>query len=215
MDIEAINSINFWNIIHTNYDRETIVVDNWLDEFSNIIDNCNGPILDLGCGSGNNTLYLINKGKTVYAVDQSENAIKNIKKNFPEVIESRILNMLDGIDYPENKFSIVIADLSLHYFSIKNTRRILYDINRILTSEGHLLIRLNSINDVNHGAGSGEEIEHHLFRTNDGMLKRFFDKDDIQTIFSDFDIFFCEEQKMMRYKREKIVYCVGLINKKN
>ena len=214
MNIEAINSLNFWNNIHANYDRDTIKVDNWLDVFSDIIDNCNSPVLDLGCGSGNNSLYLINKGKKVYAADQSENAIMNIKKNFPEVVEAKVLNMLDGIDYPDDTFGIIVADLSLHYFTMEENRRILKDIKKILKPNGHLLIRVNSINDVNHGAGSGEEIEHHLYRTDDGMFKRFFDEEDIKTIFSDFNIFFCEEQKMMRYKREKIVYCVALLNEK-
>lgn len=210
MNIEAINSVNFWNNIHTNYDRDTIIVDNWLDEFSSIIDSATSPILDLGCGGGNDTLYLIKKNKKVYAVDQSENAIKNIIKNFPEIIEARTMNMLDGIDYPDNMFSIVIADLSLHYFTMEDTRKILQDIKRILKPDGHLLIRVNTINDVNHGAGAGEEIEHHVYRTDDGMIKRFFDEKDIKTIFSDFSIIFCEEQKMMRYKSEKIVYCVAL-----
>lgn len=210
MNIEAINSINFWNNIHRNYDRDTIMVDNWLDVFSDIIDNCNSSILDLGCGSGNNSLYLINRGKKVYAADQSENAISNIRKNFPEIAEASILNMLDGIDYPEHLFGIVVADLSLHYFTTDENRRILQDIKKILKPDGHILIRVNSIHDVNHGAGSGEEIEHHFYRTDDGMFKRFFDEEDIKTIFSDFNIFFCEEQQMMRYKREKIVYCIGL-----
>ncbi|MCQ2473673.1 MAG: class I SAM-dependent methyltransferase [Saccharofermentans sp.] len=212
MNIEAINSVNFWNDIHRDYDRDTIKVDGWLDVFSDIIDNCDSPILDLGCGSGNDTLYLINKGKKVYAADQSENAIKNIEKNFPEIVGTRILNMLDGIDYPDDTVGIVVADLSLHYFTMEETKRILQDIKRILKSDGYLLIRVNSINDVNHGAGAGEEIEHHLYRTNDGMFKRFFDEEDIKTIFSDFNIYFCEEQRMLRYKNEKIVYCVGMRN---
>lgn len=210
MNIEAINSVNFWNDIHRDYDRDTIKVDNWLDVFSDIIDSCDSPILDLGCGSGNDTLYLIGKGKKVYAADQSENAIKNIEKNFPEIVGTRILNMLDGIDYPDNTFGIVVADLSLHYFTMEETKRILQDIKRILKSDGYLLIRVNSINDINHGAGAGEEIEHHLYRTDDGMFKRFFDEEDIKTIFSDFNIFLCEEQKMLRYKNEKVVYCVGM-----
>lgn len=212
MNIEAVNSVNFWNNIHTNYDRETIKVDNWLDEFSSIIDSAAAPILDLGCGSGNDTLYLIKKNKNVFAVDQSENAIINIKRNFPEVIETRTMNMLDGIDYPDNMFSIVIADLSLHYFSDEDTKSVLSEIKRILRSEGYLLIRVNTINDVNHGAGEGEEIEHHFYRTKDGMFKRFFDEEDIRRVFSEFNIFFCEEQKMMRYSSEKTVYCVGMKN---
>lgn len=212
MNIEAINSVNFWNNIHTNYDRDTIIVDNWLDEFSSIIDSATSPILDLGCGGGNDTLYLIKKNKKVYAVDQSENAIKNIIKNFPEIVEARTMNMLDGIDYPDNMFSIVIADLSLHYFSDEETKRILLEIKRILTAEGYLLIRVNTMNDVNHGAGEGKEIEHHFYRTEDGMYKRFFDEEDIRRIFSEFKIFFCEEQKMLRYRSEKIVYSIGMKN---
>lgn len=210
MNIEAINSLNHWNEIHANYDRESIKVDAWLDAFENIINECDSPILDLGCGSGNDTLYLINKGKKVYDADQSENAIKNIIKNFPEIIEARVLNMLDGINYADNMFGIVIADLSLHYFTMEDTKNILRDIRRILKPDGFLLIRVNSINDTNYGASSGEKIEHHLYKTIDGTFKRFFDEEDIKTIFSDFQIFFCEEQKMMRYKKEKFVYTVGL-----
>lgn len=92
-------------------------------------------------------------------------------------------------------FSIVIADLSLHYFSDEKTKEILQDIKRILILEGYLLIRINTITDINHGAGKGTEIEHHFYKTEDGMFKRFFDEEDIKTIFSDFDVFFCEEQK--------------------
>lgn len=57
---------------------EVIKVDNWLDAFSRIIDDYDSPILDFGCGSGNNSLYLINMGKKVYVADQSENTILNI-----------------------------------------------------------------------------------------------------------------------------------------
>lgn len=46
---------------------------------------------------------------------------------------------------------------------------ILNEIRRILVPGGHLLARVNSINDVNHGAGQGTEVEHHLYRTEDGI----------------------------------------------
>lgn len=212
---EATNSLNYWNQMHTHYDRDNIVVDDWLDQYAALIDACDTPILDLGCGSGNDTLYLLRKGKQVYAVDQSENAIRNITKNFPEVAEAKVMNMLDGIDYPDNTFDIVIADLSLHYFDASTTHRILSDIRRILRPGGHLLVRVNSIKDVNHGAGSGEEVEYHLYRTDNGMFKRFFDEADIREIFSDFQIIFLEEQKMLRYKLVKMVYNAGFENSDN
>ena len=42
-----------------------------------------------------------------------------------------------------------------------------WDIKRILTNNGHLIFRVNSINDVNHGAGEGNEVEPHLYETSD------------------------------------------------
>lgn len=208
--VEAKNSEHYWNKIHTNYDRNNIKVDDWLDRFDSIIANCKSPVLDLGCGSGNDTLYFIEKGKKVIACDQSMNAINNIQKNFPEVVEARCFNMLDGFAFADDSFGIVCADLCLHYFTETDTHMILNEIRRILIPGGHLFVRVNSVKDVNHGAGQGLEVEHHLYRTEDGMLKRFFDEEDVRRLFADFEILFCEEQKMFRYSAEKIVFCVCL-----
>lgn len=125
------NSLKYWDNIHIQYERNEIKLDDWLDKFETIIDNCSTPVLDLGCGSGNDTLYLINKNKQV-----------------------------------------------------------------------------NSINDVNHGAGQGNEIEHHLYETSDKRLKRFFDEKDIRFFFKDFDIEYLNEEIMTRYKLEKRLYRV-------
>lgn len=207
MDDRAIdNSVKYWDDIHKSYNRDDIVIDDWLDKFSSIIDDCKTPILDLGCGSGNDTLYLINKGKKVISCDQSINAINNIKKNFPEVYDAKCFNMLDGLPFPDEHFSVIIADLCLHYFTKKDTINILNEIKRVLVNNGHLLFRLNSINDVNHGAGQGLEIEHHLYETEDKRLKRFFDEDDIRYYFKDFNEEYLNEEIMTRYKLEKRLY---------
>ena len=47
------NSLDFWNEIHKEYARETIKIDDWLERFDSIIENIQKPILDLGCGGGN------------------------------------------------------------------------------------------------------------------------------------------------------------------
>ena len=206
ISIEKDNSLLYWNNLHKKYNREDIKIDNWLDSFSNIIDNCSTPILDLGCGSGNDTLYLINKGKKVISCDQSINAIENIKKNFIEVYDTKCFNMLDGMPFDNNSFDIIIADLCLHYFREKDTFRILNEIKKILNKKGYLIFRVNSINDVNHGAGLGKEIEHHLYQTNDKRLKRFFDEKDIRYFFKEFDIEYLNEEIMTRYKLEKKLY---------
>ena len=52
-------SLEYWDNVHKDYDRATIKVDDWLEKFDDIIMGTQKPILDLGCGGGNDTLYLI------------------------------------------------------------------------------------------------------------------------------------------------------------
>ena len=208
---EINNSLQYWDNLHKEYNRDEIKMDDWLVDFDSIILSCKTPILDLGCGSGNDTMYLINKGKQVISCDQSRNAIDNIKKNFPEVYDTKCFNMLDGMPFKDNSFELIIADLCLHYFKEKDTTKILNEIKRILYSGGHLIFRLNSMNDVNHGAGKGNEIERHLYETDDKRLKRFFTEEDIKYFFKDFNIEYLNEEVMTRYKLEKKLYkgCVS------
>lgn len=213
MDEEKVKSLEYWDKHHLSYERNTIIVDEWLERFEDIIKGCSTAVLDLGCGGGNDTLFFVNKGKEVIPCDQSPNAIRNIRINFPEVKEARCFNFLDGFDFKDESFDIVCADLCLHYFRMDDTKKILNELNRILTKGGHLFVRVNSLKDVYHGAGQGVEVEKHVYKMDDGTIKRFFDEEDIKSIFSGFEITFCEEQKMYRYKDEKIVYTVCLLKK--
>lgn len=212
--IENEQSLLYWDRIHTHYVRENISIDDWLDDFSEIIQSSELPILDLGCGGGNDTLYLINKGKKVISCDQSSNAINNIIKNFPEVYATHCFNMLEGMPFDDNSFEIIIADLCLHYFREKDTFKIIYEIKRILRPNGYLIFRVNSVNDINHGAGKGIEIEPHLYRTSDNRLKRFFDEKDLFFFFRNFNITFLNEETMTRYKLDKMLFRVCAQNQK-
>ena len=109
-----------------------------MDKFETIIDSCSTPILDLGCGSGNDTLYLINKNKQVISCDQSSNAINNIKKNFPEVYDTKCFNMLDGMPFDNNSFELIIADLCLHYFKEKDTFELFEHAVEEVKAKGYL-----------------------------------------------------------------------------
>ena len=206
-------NLEYWNGLHKNYERNEIVSDDWLRVFNPIIDEARGPAIDLGCGSGNDTLYLLNRKKRVIPCDGSVNAIANIRKNFPEINEAICFDMLDKFPIVNNSTDLVIADLCLHYFRKDETIAILKEIRRILVNRGHMFLRVNSINDVNHGACFGEEIEPHLYRTDDGRLKRFFDYKDIYDYFNMFDIKYVREETMHRYKLEKKNFVVGVRNR--
>ena len=195
-----------WDKQHEHYERKNITYDNWLDSFEDIINNCQTPILDLGCGSGNDTLYLIERGKKVIACDYSKNAINNIKNNFPEIMETKCFDLTKGLPFSDNYSDVIICDLSIHYFTEEITFKVLADIKRVLRDGGHLFLRVNSTKDVNHGAGEGNEIEHHLYKTEDGRYKRFFDEDDINKFFYDWEKVYIHEEVMNRYLKEKVLW---------
>lgn len=171
-------SIEYWEKFYGTISTDEIKYDDWLEKFQNEINNCKTPIIDLGCGLGNNTKYLIEKGKEVIPCDFSAIAIQNIKKNFPMIKTTKVFDMTKGLPFEDNYTELIIADLSIHYFLEKTTFYVLEEIKRVLKPNGTLLFRVNSINDTNYGAGSGKEIEHHLYEVSiqNGSLKRFLIK---------------------------------------
>ena len=207
MNENAIEKANErWNKVHNHYERNQIKYDDWLDSFSEIINNCETPIIDLGCGSGNDTLYLLEKGKDVIPCDYSNKAIENIKKNFPEIDRVECFDMTKGLPFEDNYTDIIICDLSLHYFTESVTFEILKELKRVLKTNGVLIFRVNSVRDFNHGAGQGKEIETHLYETEDGRYKRFFDKEDFEKFFSGWNQIYLNEETMGRYDLEKVLW---------
>lgn len=204
---EALEKANErWNAIHSNYERAKIKYDDWLELFQRAIDNCKTPIIDLGCGSGNDTLYLVERGKKVIPCDYSRNAVQNIQKNFPEVSRTECFDMTKGLPFEDNFTDIIISDLSLHYFTEQKTFEVLNEIKRVLKPDGILLFRVNFVKDVNHGAGEGKEIEPHLYETSDGSYKRFFDAQDLERFFTDWEKLYIHEETMGIYNLEKVLW---------
>lgn len=138
--------------------------------------------------------------------NKQQNAIENIKKNFPELPNAKCFDMTKGLPFENNYTDIIICDLSLHYFTKQVTFQILNEIKRVLKSNGLLFFRVNSTKDVNHGAGKGKEIEPHLYETDDGRYKRFFDEQDIKKFFFNWETLYLHEEIMGRYDLEKVLW---------
>lgn len=66
-----------------------------------------GIALDLGCGSGRDTLYLLSQGWRVYAIDAELEALSRVEQNVPETERNRVTPMLMQFEKP----SLPPADL--------------------------------------------------------------------------------------------------------
>ena len=133
------------------------VYDLWLDEYKNILqENKDNEILDLGCGIGADTLYLLERGYNVLSCDFSVEALKSIENNIPNS-KTLYLDMMKKFPIADKKYSLIIADLSLHYFNNETTIHIMKEIKIIFKDGGVLLARVASVNDFNFGAGQGEK----------------------------------------------------------
>ncbi|NFG59913.1 class I SAM-dependent methyltransferase [Clostridium botulinum] len=193
----------YWDKVYKNIKDKDIIFDLWLEKFQDILEkHKNDVILDLGCGSGADSLYLVERGyRNIIACDNSEKALEIVKRNITNI---KVLNVDVSYNIPFENESIgmIIADLSLHYFNEETTKNILKEIKRILKDDGVFICRVNSLNDFNYGASEGKEIEKHFYLTNVGY-KRFFNEDDINHFFSDWKVKYCKEDKMCRYGAEK------------
>lgn len=193
------------------------VYDLWLDEYKNILDeNKDNEILDLGCGIGADTLYLLERGYNVLSCDFSVEALKSIENNIPNS-KTFYLDMMKKFPIDDKKYSLIIADLSLHYFNNETTIHIMKEIKRILKDGGVLLARVASVNDFNFGAGQGEKQENNCYFEG-AYTKRFFDLEDVNKYFSIIGDVEAKESQMTRdeeeYSKSKVLYTIKVEKRK-
>lgn len=199
----------FWNDLFRSKENKKPQYDLWLDKYKDILSKSKDiPIIDLGCGFGNDTLYLKERGYDVISCDFSEEALKALG-NFMDNLNVKCFDLQDGLPFENDSARVIISDLSLHYFSWNDTKKILNEIKRVLMKDGMLLCRVNSSNDINYGAGQGIEIEENFYDIN-GKLKRFFNEVQLRKIFEDWDVQYIKESEIHRYKSHKIAWEISI-----
>jgi SAM-dependent methyltransferase len=199
----------YWDELYRLRNMKKPIYDLWLDKYENILLSSQAiPIIDLGCGFGNDTLYLYQKGYKVISCDFSSEALRKVAF-FIEKPVIKLVDMTKDLPFASESVKIVIADLSLHYFSWDQTQKIVMEIRRILQKGGYLLARVNSVKDINHGAGQGIIVEDNYYFRN-GQYKRFFDKVQLEKLFAEWEILYSDEYEISRYKNSKILWEIAV-----
>ena len=180
--------------------------DPWLARWSGLLVERAGttPVLELGCGSGRDTGQLVAMGLNVVGIDLSAGSIERARQCVPSATF-----YCQDIRSPfptRRELGGVLASLALHYFAWNETVALSERIRRRLRIGGVLLCRLNSTNDVNHGATGHSRIADNYYLV-EGQPKRFFDRQSVEALFaSGWHTLSLREYSVLRYERPKVLW---------
>jgi SAM-dependent methyltransferase len=123
----------FWNDI---YDNGTPA---WGYDPAYFLEKCiqrfpdNAKILDIGCGSGRNSVYLNSLGYDVVGIDISQSAINQAK----EVNSTCIFYCIDALNETLDEHFDVIIDFGLfHFIPYEHRDKYVYNIESMLVNNG-------------------------------------------------------------------------------
>ena len=158
--------------------------DDWLERWLPLaVARAGGsPVLEIGCGHGDDTATLAAAGLRVLAFDLSRVAVGIAKLRVPSAtVQCR--DVRDPFPEQAHELGVVVASLSLHYFAWAETLALAERVRAALRPGGVFLCRLNSTEDKNFGARGHPEIEPNYFLV-DGSPKRFFDEPSVRALFA-------------------------------
>lgn len=203
---------NYWNNIYwKNHLKENkgkkldFLSDLWIEKYSNVIDALpKGKALDLGCGLGQYTKYLLNKGFDVISADISIEALNNLKSNMHNA-NIKEIDMSNPLPFEDETFDLVFANLSIHYFDKKITIQLLKEIHRIIKKNGYFIGTVNSTKTFKFIKDYAIELESNYYSEN-GRNIRLWDKKQFDEFFNDFILEELHEVETTRWNKTKIMW---------
>ena len=126
-----------WNKIRSQYFKDEV-----REKILQKLDIKNKVVGDLGCGSGFISLGLASKNPNiVFAIDQSQNMLKEVKKesikqNFNNIYP--IKSTLDELVLFDESLDVITINMALHH--IINPSKSINEMYRVLKNEGKLVI---------------------------------------------------------------------------
>lgn len=178
----------------------------WLEKYKELIEKVkNKNAIDLGCGYGQDTGWLIKNGFQVVSCDFSKRALKKLEENYPsaKVME---LNMANGLPFLDNTVGLVNANLSLHYFDRKKTEEIFEDIYRVLEPNGLLVGRVNSSKNDYVDENCQEIEENFYYDAVKVQHKRLFNQEQFDYLTKKWNVVVLKEEETIRKGRKKYTW---------
>ena len=181
--------------------------DIWISDYKSFLKN-EGKCLDLGCGIGQFSKVLMDYGYEVISADISKLALNKVKEFNKNIVQ---LDMRKNMPFNDEEFDLVFANLSIHYFSNKETVNLINEIKRILKNDGLFIGSVNSIKGLEKIKDTAKELEKHYYLNKERYI-RLFDIDDIKNYLSDFSILKIDEKQTIRFENKKN-YIIFIVKK--
>lgn len=199
----------YWNEIYYNNLKESekdFLNDIWMIKYKDIIcDTKNKNAIDLGCGLGQDSIWLFENGFNVVSCDFSEKATNKFKTMYPN---ANIMNfdIIDGLPFKPNSVGLINANLSLHYFDMNKTIEIFDEIYKILEIGGLFIGRMNS--DKN-GYVNDDYVEiekDFYYDPTKEQHKRLFNQEQFNKLTKKWNIIILNEDETIRKGRKKYTW---------
>ncbi|MEH2109046.1 class I SAM-dependent methyltransferase [Nostoc sp.] len=91
-------------------------------------------VLDLCCGSGQTTEFLVKLSQNVTGLDASPKSLQRARLNVPEA--SYIEAFAEEMPFADNLFDVVHTSVALHEMQPQQLRKIINEVYRVLKPEG-------------------------------------------------------------------------------
>lgn len=175
-----------WNKIAKIYEDKFMDLDLYndtYDVFLDLIPKTNSSVLEIGCGPGNITKYLLTKNPDlkIKGIDISENMIELAGKNNPsaefEIMDTRKIHSIN------DKFDAIICGFCIPYLSQSDCLKLITDCKNLLNDSGILYLSFTEGNYEDSGFISGSSGDRtYFYYHNLDYLKKELKANSFETI---------------------------------
>ena len=167
-------------------------------------------ILDLGCGGGNNTVFLVEQGFDTYGIEGAPTAIKITGKRLEmkNLSVSLKIGDFEHLPYEDSFFDCVIDRQSSSFGNPpKRIKNIINEIHRVLKYDGRYIGLLVNIENPN--MEYGKEVDKNTYDNFSGGnlvnsgLTHFFTEEEILNLFWNFFIEHFLNHKLVNMLKKK------------
>lgn len=165
-----------WNKVAKVYEDKFMNLDLYNDSYDNLLEliaKSNASVLEIGCGPGNITKYLLTKRTDlkILGIDISENMIELAKKNNPTA-EFIIMDCRE-IDSLNKKFDAIVCGFCIPYLSNNDCVKLISDCKYLLNDSGILYLSFVDGNYENSGfiVGSSGDRAYFYYHNLNNLIK--------------------------------------------